>query len=154
MTRASRMLATILAAAVFLMLPAISEAADGLNINADSMVIEGESGNVKFTGNVILVREDVTIKCDSLTVFSRSSEPDPVRMVVATGNVSFTRGADRIMAQRAEFDIANSRVVLEGSAFFNRDSNNIRAARIIYDLEKGTANFSGAVDATISPTVK
>lgn len=152
--RAARILGTVLIAAIVSAIPAAGAVQDGLRINSDSMVIEEGAGNVRFTGNVTLLSGDVIIKCDSLTVFSRSSDPDSVKMVIATGNVSFTRGGDRIVAQRAEFDIANSRVVLEGSALFKRGSDNISAGKIIYDLKKGVASFSGAVDALISPTVK
>ncbi len=137
--------------AVVLFIHGSSVAQDDLRIQSESMVIDESSGNIKFHGNVTLRKDSITISCDDLTLFSSESEPDSIARVIALGNVVFMMEDDSIHSERAEFDLENSRVVLTGKTLFKRGTERISANRIIYNLDTGTASFSGSVDAVISP---
>ncbi|MFV2081620.1 MAG: LptA/OstA family protein [bacterium] len=128
-----------------------SLALDDLKIQSESMVIDESSGNIKFSGNVMLKKDSITINSDDMTLFSSESEPDSIARVVALGNVVLKKEDDSIYSERAEFDFENSRIILTGKTRFERGTESISASRIVYNLDTGIASFTGSVDAVISP---
>ncbi len=75
---------------------------------------------------------DVTILADRLEVIG------PDDLMIATGNVEITRGAQRLLADRVELNRATGDAVAEGRAIFYDGESRLVGERIEYNFKTGT----------------
>ena len=132
-----------------LLLPAWS-AGEAVQISSDNLRIEERSGTVHFEGNVQVQLSEGFLSCDLLIVMTSKEDSSVVRKAEATGSVVLQRGADRVQAGKAIFDLEKGIVELTGDPFLTRADSTITARSITYSLDEGTASFEGPVKAVFS----
>ena len=132
---------------LFLATVAWNRPALGLTVKSDTLQIQEQTGEVRFEGRVQVLLTEATLTCDLLVVQTETGDSSRVRSGRATGSVVMVRGSDRIEAQEAFFDLITGSVELKGSPSLYREGTAIEAERIVYSLEKGSAQFFGPVRA-------
>ena len=111
-----------------------------VSIEADSVDIDESTETAIYRGNVQLTQGSIELSANRVVVHNFQS--DDAR-IVATGNqVKFSQRPDndkqRIVgkANKTEYGINSSRLVLTGKASLVKGKNTFRNDRIIYDREK------------------
>ena len=111
-----------------------------LRITSDSVVAElgDDSGSWTLEGKVRLEQTDVTLTADRMTV---QREDRVVIRVVADGKpVAFEQTSPYAVVAKAEqitYELASKKLILTGEVEMHQDGNELRGARIEYDVEKG-----------------
>ena len=138
-----------LVAVLIMCLSSISWAASdrSVSISSSSLQLQEKQGDIRFEGNVEVRMSDIVLNCDLLTIRSDTAEPSKILSGKASGNVVLTKGADRVEATEADFDLEKGQVVLSGVPRLSREETIIEAEKIIYSIEEGTASFQGPVRA-------
>lgn len=88
--------------------------AAALDVTSTRMTFERQTRSFVFEENVRIRRCDMTILCDRLEVKSDATGQD-VQHIVATGNVRVQQGTRHGTAERAEYFVADQRLVLTGN---------------------------------------
>lgn len=121
--------------------PAHAAPQSAIRINADSVVLDKQSNSSRYTGNVVLMQDDMKLTADSLTVYTRKSRLD---RVVAHGNPAVLDSESdngRSMhgeADSIEYTAKTRTITLTGHARLVQDGNTIQSKRIKYDVASGT----------------
>ena len=118
-----------------------------MSISSSSLQLQERQGDIRFEGNVEGRMSDIVLNCDLLTVRTDTADPSKILSGKATGNIVLTKGADRVEATEADFDLEKGQVVLSGVPRLTREDTTIEAERIIYSIDDGTASFKGPVRA-------
>ncbi|WDP93137.1 MAG: hypothetical protein HUN04_02490 [Desulfobacter sp.] len=92
-----------------------------LHVISDEMIAEQNNSTVEFIGNVKATREDSVLLADSVKVFFHTSETrkegqSNVKKIVATGNVEYTAGERKALADKAVYTTADEVLVLTGES--------------------------------------
>lgn len=109
----------------------------GLEVTADRMTFEQNTQTFVFERQVRIRRCEMTIRCDRLQVVGHGKS-EATEHMVATGNVKIEYGTRRVTAQRAEYFVAQQRIVLTGNprAWDTRDRHEMTGEEIIVALSQ------------------
>ena len=136
---------------------------DPIKIDADRLDVFDKEGRAVFTGNVVAVQGDSTMKCSLLTVFyeagraaaaagqpagEQQSNPlgrgdSAIRKINCKGPVTIVSKTQVATGDNAEFDRTRNKVLLTGNAALSDGPNVTRGERVAYDLNTGIANVEG-----------
>lgn len=152
-----------------------------IKIDADRLDVFDKEGRAVFSGNVVAVQGDSTMRCSAMNVFYEggrgaaaaggiaavggvavggspaSAAPgvpggDAIKKIECRGPVTITSKTQTATGDRAEFDRKKNKVTLLGNAALSDGPNVTRGERISYDLNSGVANVEGGrVRALIVP---
>lgn len=147
----------------------IGQSKDPISIDADRLDVFDKEGRAVFTGNVIAIQGETTMKCTAMNVFYESSRAGPngekkadpagpltndssIKRIECKGPVTITTKTQTATGDRAEFDRVINKVFLIGNAALSDGPNVTRGERVAYDLNTGVANVEGGrVRALIVP---
>lgn len=147
----------------------IGQSKDPISIDADRLDVFDKEGRAVFTGNVIAIQGETTMKCTAMNVFYESSRTGPagekkadsagplandssIKRIECKGPVTITTKSQTATGDRAEFDRVVNKVFLIGNAALSDGPNVTRGERVAYDLNTGVANVEGGrVRALIVP---
>jgi lipopolysaccharide export system protein LptA len=145
-----------------------------VQINARTLEVRDKKKMATYTGSVVLVQGDTTLRCNVLVVFYdggeagaptvKSSTPGPtgteqIRRIEATGSVVVTQKGQTATGEKAIYDIADDTVRLfparGGTVVVTQGPNVVRGQRLIVHLDTGVSHFesdgSGGVYSLIVP---
>jgi lipopolysaccharide export system protein LptA len=138
------------------------EAADGekmIRVTADRLVTNSESQNAEFIGNVYAIRENMTIRCDSLKIFytdasvqGAQSQPGEgsIRRIVADGNVEINFDNQTATTQRADWSPQDQTIVLSGpGSKIVSGKNSITGAKITLHQENNRIQVESGSDGRV-----
>ncbi|HCY88108.1 MAG TPA: hypothetical protein DHV36_23430 [Desulfobacteraceae bacterium] len=97
------------------------DTASSLHVISDEMVAEQGKALVEFIGNVKATREDAVLMADSVKVYFNESKNNKesqnhVKQIVATGNVEYTAGERKAIADKVVYTTETEMLVLTGKA--------------------------------------
>ncbi|MBF9029363.1 lipopolysaccharide transport periplasmic protein LptA [Rhodobacterales bacterium HKCCE3408] len=122
------------------------DASQQVEVVADSLTVDRESGNAVFSGNVVIVQGDLRMAAGEVTVYYAETEGQTeVARVVATGGVLVTRGDDAAEGETAEYAVADASLTLSGGVMVTQGPTAIAGDRLIVDLETGSGTVTGRV---------
>ncbi len=117
-------------------------------------------GRAVFTGNVVAVQGDSTIRCSIMTVFyeqnraqaqaggqprqpnaSPGSNENSIKKIDCQGPVTVVSKTQTATGDNAVYDKAGNKVVITGNVALADGPNVMRGERIVYDLDTGVANI-------------
>ena len=139
-----------------------------IKIDADRLDVFDKEQRAVFTGSVVAVQGESTIKCAELTVLyeqqrsqGRSAAPaatpgeGAIRRIDCKGPVTIVSRTQTATGDNAVFDRAANRILLTGNVALSEGASVITGERIVYDLNAGVANVetkpSGRVRALFVP---
>ncbi len=141
---------------------------DPIKIDADRLDVFDAEKRATFTGNVVAVQGETTLRCSSLNVFYEQSaagaagttkpeakaeaKPQPkgqgaqaegdnnIRKLDCQGPVTVVSGAQTATGQHAVFDRVSNTVTLTGNVLLSQEKNVQQCDRIVYSLDTSVAN--------------
>ena len=125
-----------------------------VEVSADRLELDDNSGVLVFIGNAVAVQGDVTIYGDRLTV-RYQQEVREVEQVVAEGNVRIVQGDRTATGRKAVFFRDEERVVLTGDPRVSQGDNCVSGQEITIFLNDRRSIVSGGsggrVNAVFTP---
>ncbi|MCG8620360.1 MAG: hypothetical protein MI802_29420 [Desulfobacterales bacterium] len=97
------------------------DAVSNLHVISDEMIAEQGDALVEFIGNVKVTREDDVLLADSVKIYFNDSKKDKetrnsVKQIVATGNVAYTAGERKAIADKVVYTTETEMLVLTGKS--------------------------------------
>lgn len=115
-----------------------------LYVKSESLSLDAKGRVFTYSGNVEIVRGDVTITCDSMK--GTYNEQSKLEKVLCKDNVVITRGEEmRAIANRAEYDVPASIIVLTEGPELAREGNVLSADKITIFVDEDRSQAEGNV---------
>lgn len=138
-----------------------------LQVTSRKLTLDGGKNLAVFSGDVEVIREDVTIRCDELRVNYRSvpgegkgaqASPLPqgmgeVERIVASGNVIILKGSKRLTGDEAVYTAREEKMVVTGNAVMEEGNNVIRGNRVVFFLDRNMGTVEGSKDSRVKATL-
>jgi len=134
-----------------------------VRITSTSLEMRDKDHLATFTGDVVAVQEDSTLKCDTLVVDYQDGMADPsasgepgkqIRHLDGKGHVTLTRMDQVATGNSVTFDAKSNTATLIGNVSVTEGQNVVRGDKLVVDLTTGHAqvdmldNAQGRVQST------
>jgi lipopolysaccharide export system protein LptA len=120
------------------------DSSEPIEIIADTLVVQQEKQIATFTGNVVAVQGDMTLKSELLRVFYAQEQaaegaPAPadntsIRRIEAEGKVSLSNPTDTATGDNGVYDVPAQKVTLTGNVVLTSGDNVVKGASLDMDL--------------------
>ncbi len=123
-----------------------------VEVTADSLSIDQNTGLAVFTGNVIVGLDEMRLTGNRVEVVysgQTGGGTAPVSMLRASGNVVFTNGTEAAEAENAEFDLEAGLVTMGGNVILTQGQNVLSGQKLRINLNSGTAVIEGRVQTIL-----
>ena len=119
--------------------------AGALDFTADSVTYTPRADNVDLRGNVVVKRDEVTLRASVLEIQMVQGN---AKTLTASGGASITRpasggGTETVKGDTAVYTPDNASVVFTGNVTLTRGANVLRGSKLTYDVTTGRAALSG-----------
>ena len=136
-----------------------------IKIDADKLDVLDKENKAIFTGNVVAVQGETTVRCTEMTVLyegrgggqggaatARAAAPAPaaqgqgqandssIKRILCKGPVTVVSKTQAATSDNAEFDRANNVVIMTGNVALNDGPNITRGEKLTYNTVTGVAN--------------
>lgn len=140
-----------------------------IKIDADKLDVLDKDNKAIFSGNVVAVQGETTVRCSTMTVFyegrgqngaagaarrpaaataAAPGAPAPaqssdgaIKRIECAGPVTVVSKTQAATSDNAVFDRANNKVIMTGNVALNDGPNITRGERLVYDTQTGIANI-------------
>lgn len=125
------------------------ESSGPVEISADNMAINQNTGTGELTGNVLIGQGDLRLSAASVDVVY-SQDRKQIASLKASGGVTLVSGEDAAEANTAVYDISSGQIVLTGDVLLVQGPTAITADSMQVDTEAGTARMEGRVKTVLN----
>ncbi len=115
-----------------------------IEVTADSLSIDQDTGRAIFTGNVVVAQGDLRMTAGQIEVVY-GTDTSEIAQLVASQGVTFVTATEAAEAQEASYDIATGVLTLAGEVLLTQGASAISAARMVINVTDGTAVMDGRV---------
>ncbi|MFT6074232.1 MAG: lipopolysaccharide export system protein LptA [Yoonia sp.] len=115
-----------------------------IEVIADSLSVDQDTGMAVFDGNVIIGQGDLRITAGRVEVVYGTDTSQIARLVASNG-VTFVTATEAAEAQEADYDIETGILVLSGEVLLTQGSSAISAGQMRINVADGTATMDGRV---------
>ena len=115
-----------------------------IEVTADSLAIDQDTGRAIFDGNVIIGQGDLRITAGNVAVVY-GSDTSEIAELIASGGVTFVTAAEAAEAQEASYDITTGILTLTGDVLLTQGASAISAGSMVINVTTGTASMEGRV---------
>jgi len=119
-----------------------------VEVSADSLSIDQESGKAIFSGNVIVGIENMRLSADFVEVVYAAGTDGgtgAISGLIAKGNVVFSNGEEAAEGDVANLDLEAGEIVMTGDVILTQGQNALSGQSLRIDLNTGTALIEGRV---------
>lgn len=121
-----------------------------VEVTAESLVIDQETGEAIFTGNVLMEQGNLRMAAARVRVLYEDTEDGrEVREVIATGGVLVTRGSDAAEGQEAYYDVSTTMLTMVGSVLVTQGPTAVAGDRMVVNMRTGNGTVDGRVRTVI-----
>lgn len=132
-----------------------------IKIDANKLDVLDKDNKAVFSGNVVAVQGETTVRCSVMTVFyegrGQGGAPKPaqpaaqgqnqandgaIKRIECTGPVTVVSKTQAATSDNAVFDRANNKVIMTGNVALNDGPNITRGDQLVYDTQTGVANVT------------
>jgi lipopolysaccharide export system protein LptA len=135
-----------------------------IKIDSDRLDVFDRENRAVFTGSVVAVQGDSTMRCTTLTVYyeqrgkgaertAAGAQGDSIKQLDCAGPVTVVSKDQVATGDHAVFDRAANKVTMTGNAVLSQCQNVTRGERIVYDLNTGVANVETAPGKRVSALI-
>ena len=138
-----------------------------IKIDADKLDVVDKENKAVFSGNVVAVQGETTVRCTVMTVLyegrggpgGRGAAPAPapaatgaagspgndssIKRILCKGPVTVVSKTQAATSDNAEFDRSRNLVIMTGNVALNDGPNVTRGQKLTYDTVTGVANVEG-----------
>jgi lipopolysaccharide export system protein LptA len=129
-----------------------------IKIDANKLDVFDKEGRAVFTGDVVAVQGESTMKCTIMTVFyeqrdqnggqaapaAQGGDDSAIKKIDCKGPVTIVSKTQVATGNNASFDRQANKIFLTGNAVLSDGPNVTKGDRVIYDLNTGVANVENA----------
>lgn len=115
-----------------------------VEIGADSLTIDQETGRALFEGNVVVGQGDLRLGAQRVEVFYSETTGNVTRLL-ASGGVTFVTSTEAAEANNADYNLAAGTLILSGSVLLSQGASAISADEMHINLSDGSAQMTGRV---------
>jgi len=133
-----------------------------IKIDANKLDVLDKENRAVFSGNVVAVQGETTVRCSVMTVFyegrgQQGGAPKPaqpaaaqgqgandgaIKRIECTGPVTVVSKTQAATSDNAVFDRANNQVIMTGNVALNDGPNITRGDKLVYNTQTGIANVT------------
>lgn len=121
-----------------------ADPSQAVEISADALTVDQDSGQATFQGNVIVGQGDLRLAAGSVRVFYDDTSGDITRLE-ASGGVTFVTATEEAESQSAIYDLAGGTLTLTGEVLLTQGASALAAESMVVNLETGAARMEGRV---------
>ncbi|MDD8022348.1 MAG: lipopolysaccharide transport periplasmic protein LptA [Paracoccaceae bacterium] len=121
-----------------------------VEITADSLSVRQEDGTAIFSGNVLILQEDMRLQAASVQV-EYGDDHGQIKRLHASGGVTLVSAADSAEAREAVYEPASGQIVMTGDVLLTQGANVMAGQKLVVDLKTGTGQMDGRVRTILQP---
>ena len=134
-----------------------STSKEPIKIDSDKLDVYDKEGRAVFSGNVVAVQGESTIRCTTMVVFydktrnqgaSKSAAPaqgdSAIKKLDCAGPVTVVSKDQVATGDNAVYDKAANKIVMTGNVSLSQGPNVTRGERLVYDVDAGVASVETA----------
>jgi lipopolysaccharide export system protein LptA len=115
-----------------------------IEVTADSLSIDQDSGQAIFEGNVLIIQGDLRLAAGRVEVVYGTETSEIARLIASEG-VTFVTADEAAEAQQANYDVSTGILVLTGEVLLTQGASAISAGQMTINVTDGTASMEGRV---------
>lgn len=115
-----------------------------IEVTADSLSIDQDTGRAVFDGNVVIGQGDMRVTAGRVEVVYGADTSEIVALI-ASGTVTFVTPSEAAEAQEARYDVVTGMLTLAGEVLLTQGASAISADQMMIDVTNGTATMEGRV---------
>ncbi|MBO1905736.1 organic solvent tolerance protein OstA [Microvirga sp. 3-52] len=126
-----------------------------IKIDANKLDVFDKEGRAVFTGDVVAVQGESTMKCTVMTVFyeqrdqnggqaapaAQAADDSAIKKIDCKGPVTIVSRTQVATGENATFDRGSNKIMLTGNATLSDGPNVTKGERVLYDINTGVANI-------------
>lgn len=120
------------------------DTAAAIEVTADSLAVDQDTGSAVFRGNVIIGQGDLRLSAGTVEVIY-VAETNDIAQLIAAGGVTFVTATEAAEAQNADYNITTGLLTLSGEVLLTQGASAISAEKMIINVTDGTASMEGRV---------
>jgi lipopolysaccharide export system protein LptA len=131
-----------------------------IKIDANKLDVLDKDNKAIFSGNVVAVQGETTVRCSVMTVFyegrgqggaAKPAQPaaqgqgandGAIKRIECTGPVTVVSKTQAATSDNAVFDRVSNKVIMTGNVALNDGPNITRGDQLVYDTQTGVANVT------------
>jgi lipopolysaccharide export system protein LptA len=114
-----------------------------VQVTADTFVVDQNTSEATFTGNVVVTRADLKVWADKVVALFDGGMEN-IKLITATGNVRLKTRTQDATGQRATFAPDSQVLRLSGNVTVTSDSGTLNGPELVVDLANNITTFSAA----------
>jgi len=122
-----------------------------IEVTADSLSIDQNTGVATFVGNVIIGQGAIRLSAGEVRV-EYSDDTGAIARFVASGGVTFVTENEAAEAEIANYDLTTGILVLSGSVLLTMGASALSADMMTVSLNDGTSRLEGNVRTVLVPS--
>jgi lipopolysaccharide export system protein LptA len=115
-----------------------------VEISADNLNIDQDSGRAVFSGNVVIGQGDLRLAAGTVQV-TYSDEQGKISALNASGGVTFVTESEQAEAASAVYDLDGEQLTLSGNVLLTQGASALTADKMTINLSTGNARMEGRV---------
>lgn len=120
------------------------DTSSAIEVTADSLSVDQESGKAVFDGNVVIGQSDLRLTAGRVEVIYGADTSQIARLIASQG-VTLVTAEEAAEARQADYDITSGLLVLTGEVLLTQGPSAISAAAMTINVTDGTAMMEGRV---------
>ncbi len=123
-----------------------------VEIAADQLSVDQSDGTATFSGNVVIVQGALKLSAANVRVeylAGHSGTTGQIDRLIADGDVLLVTATEAAEAERADYSVATSVIVMTGNVVLTQGTNALTGQKLTVDLKAGTAVVEGRVTTTL-----
>ena len=126
------------------------DGAAAIEVTADSLSVDQNTGIATFLGNVIIGQGAIRLSAGEVRV-EYSDETGAIARFIATGGITFVTENEAAEAESADYGLTTGILVLSGSVLLTLGPSALSADTMTVSLNDGTARLEGNVRTVLAP---
>jgi len=119
-----------------------------IDITSESLEVDEQSGTAVFTGQVIVIRGDMTVYADRL-ILHRAQGSEQIEKIEASGEVRVVQQDRVATAKQASFYQRQEKLVLSGEAKIQQGQNLVSGEEIIMFIKENRSLVKSGEDGRV-----
>lgn len=122
--------------------PALAQE-DKVKVTADTFVVNEANSSATFSGNVVVVRSDLTVWADEVDITYGDGGMQSIKVMTATGHVRLKTSDQTATGERATFTPSTQVLRLSGNVTVVNSSGTLNGPELVLNLADNTTTFKG-----------
>ncbi len=131
-----------------------ADSTEPVEVTADQLNVNQESGKAVFTGNVLVVQGTLRMTSARIDVFYVEGSKSEIDHLRATGGVTLVSPTQAAEGAEAVYDVPDGTIVMTGNVLLTQGDNVMSGNRLNVNLRTGTGQMQGRVHAIFKPVTK